>query len=366
MRKLIIIITMLLMIVGCTNKDEKTSSHTEPENSQTTTLESLSIEKYDVTGIAYHNDKLIVLYSANNNTEIAPSKIAIANAKDYNILHELELDISYVNAKIITLDNGFYINQGNNITVYDYELKALKEIDLFKLQQRESSRYSEAVFAISPDIKKAAYVNSKTQSLVVYDFETEKEKEIYHLSDKKGYITKFIQLYFTNDYIGFSGQYIYADTFRITGSNVYGRINIETKKVDMYEKNETTTKSYGHYMLVVDLLRFDDNDLGTKEAIIYDIENNKRTVVNLDKSYNSFDLDIISPDLVVSYNDVNRDKAKLILYQNGESKVMENAIPAEVFAIGSCYDSQKNMIIIFYDFSKNNDRVNEIKGVELK
>lgn len=365
MRRIVICILLVIVIVGCTNRNDTKIESKNPEP-EIATLGSLSIKDYIVSDMRYHDNKLIILYSANNNVNIAPAKLFIVDANDYGVLYEKELDSIYISAKIITLDKGFYINQGNNITIYDYELKVLRTIDLSKLQQGESRLFSESVFSISSDLKKVTYVNSINQSLVIYDFETKEEKVVYYLSDKKNHIMKFNQLYLMDNYVGFAGQYVYADNFEIAESNAYGRISIETGKIDKYEKKETTSKSYGPYMLIVDVMRVDDNDLGTGETIIYDIDNNKRTVVSLKESYNSFDVDILSANLIASYNDVGRNRAKLIVYQDGKNNVLDNAIPPEVLDISSCYDSQKNMLIIFYNIPSNEKIKSEIRGVELK
>lgn len=359
---------MMLIIVGCTNtnKNSNDPAKTENKNSSISSLETLVLKDYLILDMCYHDNKIIILYTAHGNIEIAPAKIVIVDAINYDVLYEMDSDNIFVSGEIITLDNGFYINQGSDIIVYDYTLKVLKQIDLYQLQQGQSSRFSESVFSISPDMKKIVYVNSANQSLVVYDFKTEKEQKLYQLSEKKGSIMKFEQLYLIDDYVGFSGQYVYADNFEIAGSNAYGRINIETKKVDLYEKNETTTKFYDSYMLVVDLMRVDDNDLGTGETVIYDILNDKSTVVNLNESYNSFDIDILSNDLIVSYNDLGRNNAKLIIYQNGKNRVLENSISSLTLDIVSCYDSQKNILIVYYTIPDNEDIKGELKGVGLE
>lgn len=379
MKKIIVCVLLTIIFIGCTNQEidekeilefqTKKSDIIESNKPQTKTndiIESLSIQDYIILDIVAHHDKLIILYSAYDNIEVAPAKIVIADAQNYSVLHEIEDNDIYTSEKIITLDDGFYINKGNNIIVYNYQLEVLKQIDLVELQQEESCYIGSSGFSISADLKKATYVNSMSNALVIYDFDTKEEKEIYHLSDDKGCILSFEELYLKKDFVGFSGTYIYDEDFEIAGSNVHGRINVETGKVDMFEKNGTTTKGIENYILVVDLMKAEDNDLGTGQTVIYDIKNNIETTVDLDLSYNSFDIDILGSDLVVSYNDIGRNKSKLIIYNNGQGEVMDNVIPNNVLYIGTCYVEQNEMMIVYYIIPDGDNLREKIKGVELK
>ena len=118
-------------------------------------------------------------------------------------------------------------------------------------------------------------------------------------------------------------------------------------------------------MLIIDLMRVDDNDHGTGKTIIYDVKNDKLEEVKLDKSYNSFQLDFPSSNLIVSYNDIGRNNAKLILYQDQKNKVFDEGIPKEILESGSCYDNKKNMLIVYYLIPDGENVRSEIKGVNL-
>ncbi len=375
-------IILAMFLTGCTNGKEDNENtegaqvgtpliieHTNIGASDETSksISSLLSEDYLVLQMASYNDLAIIVLGANGNLEIAPSKILIADIMNDEILYETDSTKFYYSPQIITLEEGFYIQQGIYITVYDYKLSLLEEIDLPKLQQEEAMTFSDTAFSLSQDMRKATYVNFAKEAVVIYDFETEEEKEILQLSKNIGGISFMEQLCLTDEYIGFSGGYIYSNDYEIAGSNVHGRINIETGEVDQYVKNETTIELYGENMLVVDLLRYEDSDLGTGEAIIYNIQTNEETLVNVEASYNSFDMDIVAEDFLVSYNDVGRNKAKLILYRNGESMIIEDGIPSDVLNVGSCYDSENKILHVFYTIPYGEtDIKSELRSVRIE
>lgn len=383
MKKILICIILAMFLMGCTNAkqdDENTEgsqvgtpliiehANTGESDGTSKNISSLLSQDYLVLQMASYKDLAIIVLGANGNLEIAPSKILIADIMNDEILYEADCNKFYHSPQIITLAEGFYIQQGIDIAVYNYQLNLLEEIDLQKLQQQdEAMNFSDTAFSLSQDMTKATYVNFAKDAVVVYDFETEEEKEILQLSKDIGGISFMEQLCLTDEYIGFSGGYIYSDDYEIAGSNVHGRINIETGEVDQYVKNETTIELYEEHMLVVDVLRYEDSDLGTGEAIIYNISNNEETIVNVDASYNSFDMDIVAEEFLVSYNDVGRNKAKLILYRNGESTIIEEGIPSDVLNVGSCYDSENKILHVFYTIpSGETDIKSEIRSVRIE
>ena len=365
MKKLTLLLLSVILLAGCKNTSSKKDNVQQPEQTSKNTIESLAIDNYIILDVAYNKDKLILLYSANGNTEISPSKIIVADSNNYTILKEIDDENLYINSQIVTFDKGFYVDNGSDIVIYNYQLNVIKEIKLDSIPINLSSHSNRSNIAISDDLKQMAYTNSKNRTLTVRNIETEEEKEIYKLSDQVGNIMDFDQIYFCDKYIAFTGKYIYAKEFEIAGSNAYGRINIETSQINFHEKNETTSKFCDNHMLIIDLLRVDDNDLGTGKAIIYDVKNDKLEEVKLDKSYNSFQLDFPSSDLIVSYNDIGRNKANLILYTNQQSRVFDEAIPKEILEVGSCYDNKKDMLIVYYLLPDGEDVKSELKGVNL-
>ena len=372
MKKIVLLLLSITLLSGCKNTSSKKDNVQQPDNNihqpeQTSknTIESLAIDNYIISDVAYNKDKLILLYSANGNTEISPSKIIVADSNNYTILKEIDDENLYINSQIVTFNKGFYINQGSDIIIYDYQLNVIKEIKLDSLHIKFSAHSNGSNIAISDDLSQIAYINSENRALTVRNIETKEEKDIYKLSDQVGNIMDFDQIYFCDEYIAFTGKYIYAKEFEIAGSNAYGRINIETSQIDFHEKNETTSKFYDGHMLIIDLMRVDDNDHGTGKTIIYDVKNNKLEEVKLDKSYNSFQLDFPSSNLIVSYNDIGRNNAKLILYQDKKNKVFDEGIPKEILESGSCYDNKKNMLIVYYLIPDGENVKSEIKGVNL-
>ncbi len=382
MKKILMCIILAMFLMGCTNAKQDNENtegaqagtpliieHANIGDSDGTSkkISSLLSQDYLVLQMASYNDLAIIVLGANGNLEIAPSKILIADIIDDEILYEADCNKFYHSPQIITLEDGFYIQQGIDITVYDYKLSLLEEMDLSELQKGETTTSFDTAFSLSQDMTKAAYVNFAKEAVVIYDFETEEEKEILQLSKDIGGITFMEQLCLTDEYIGFSGGYIYSDDYEIAGSNVHGRINIETGEVDQYIKNETTIEFFRENMLVVDVLRYEDSDLGTGEAIIYNIPNDEETIVDVEASYNSFDMDIVAEDFLVSYNDVGRNKAKLILYRNGESMIIEDGIPSDVLNVGSCYDSENKILHVFYTIPYGEtDIKSELRSVRIE
>ena len=364
MKKIILLLLPMILLIGCNikQKEVKTPQTAMPTSND---INSLVKDSYIIQDVAYHEGKLILLYAANDNTKIASSKIVIVDSNNYTELAQIDDNNIYTHAQIMTTDNGFYINNGSDIKKYDYQLNIVKNIQIDSLSIEFSRQANGPVMAISDDFSQLAYVNSKNRTLIVKNLETGNTKKLYSLSDLVGSIMDFDQIYFCDDYIAFAGKYIYAKDFEIAGSNVYGRINIQSLKMDFHEKNETTTKFIDNHMLIIDLMRVDDNDTGTGEAIIYDIKNNAYQNVKLDHSYNSFNLDFPSADMVISYSDVGRNTASFILYRNGKSKIMDEIIPKNILDAGSCYNPEKQLIIVFYILPNGDDIKSEIRGVEL-
>ena len=369
MKKLIIFLLVTVLMTGCsktTSEKDKTAQkdQTAENTKEGNTLDSL-MEHYLISDIACRGEKLIILLVAFNNTEISPSKIVIADSKDYRILEEIDDDNYNTNASIVTVDDGFYIKRSTDFTVYDDKLKIIKQIDLDQFAIKFSTAAGSPAVSLSQDLKQMTYVNSEKNMLVLRNLETGIEKDIYQLSDSVGKVMNFDQLYICDGYIGFNGRYIYAEDFEILGSNAYGRINIETNQIDMFQKDGISSLFEDDHMLLVDVLRNDDEH-GTKEAIIYDVNDNRSQTVKLKSSYNSYDMDFPKSDIVISYNDVGRNTAKLLLYQNGEEQICEDGIPKEVVEVGSCYDEKNKKLILFYTIPAGESSVkSEISEVDL-
>lgn len=351
MKKLIIFLLVTVLLTGCSKttsekdttaqKDQTTENTTEGKN-----LDSL-LEQYLISDIACRGENLIILLVAFNNTEISPSKIVVADSKDHRILEEIDDDNYNTNASIVTVDDGFYINRSTDFTVYDDKLKIIKQIDLDQFAIKFSTAAGAPAVSLSQDLKQMAYVNSEKNMLVLRDLETGTEKDIYQLSYSVGKIMAINQLYICDGYIGFNGEYKYAEDFEILGSNAYGRINIETNQIDMYQKDGISSLFEDDHMLLVDVMRYGD-EYGTKEAIIYDVDDNHSQTVKLKSTFNSYNMDFPKSDTVISYNDVGRNTAKLLLYQNGKEKIYDDGIPKEVVEVGSCYDEKNKKLILFY------------------
>lgn len=364
MKKLIIFLLVTVLLTGCSKTTSEKDTTAQKNQTVEKTLDSL-LEQYLISDIACRGENLIILLAAFDNTEISPSKIVVANSKDHRILEEIDDDNYNTNASIVTVDDGFYIKRSTDFTVYDDKLKIIKQIDLEQFPIEFNRAAGAPAVSLSRDLKQMAYVNSEKNMLVLRDLETGTEKDIYQLSDSVGKIMTFDQLYISDGYIGFNGRYIYAEEFEILGSNAYGRINIETNQIDMYQKDGISSLFEDDHMLLVDVLR-NDSEHGTKEAIIYDVDDNRSQTVKLKSSYNSYNMDFPKYDIVISYNDVGRNTAKLLLYQNGKEKIYEDGIPKEVVEVGSCYDEKNKKMILFYTIPAGESNVkSEISEVDL-
>ncbi len=332
--------------------------------------ETLLLSDYIITDIGTNEEYLVLFYSANGNTEIAPTKFVIADIETYEILYEVECDKTFVAGEITILEDGFYINQGTKLMVYDYELNVIQEIDLedYTLQSGVVGAFAEFrtyPFALSSDRKKAAYINETDQTLVVYDFETEEETVVYQLADGSGDIFDFESLYLMGDYIGFSGCCRNEENINIQDCNIYGRIQISTGKIDGYIKNGIATENLGDMILVVDVARVEESDVGSGETILYDVEMNEETIVGLETSYTSFDVELAAANLIVSYNDIGREQAKLLVYQNEEEREFEEVIPGDTLTAGSCYDIRNDILLVFYTVPDGGNIRSCIEEVEL-
>ena len=93
MKKIVLLLLSITLLSGCKNTSSKKDNVQQPDNNihqpeQTSknTIESLAIDNYIISDVAYNKDKLILLYSANGNTEISPSKIIVADSNNYTCL----------------------------------------------------------------------------------------------------------------------------------------------------------------------------------------------------------------------------------------------------------------------------------------
>lgn len=376
MKYILKVMIIVCLLSGCTsNIVEKQPNNNDNEKFDESNIQSILIMDYTIVDMEIYDDLLIVLYSISEENLSRPqSLIKIYDNKNYQLLHEVESGSYVSHAEIVTKEYGFYIdpklffdpNKGLNITVYDYQLQVVREFDLEPLQNKEARRVGNTPFSLSNDLQSVAYIDLENNILKTYNFIDHSISDVYVFDFSQiGSLAGIINLYFLDNYIAFTGSYNHEVLEEFYNANAYGRININTKALDIYFKKNIVAKNYENHLLVVDT-PIDIEDLGTGEVIVYDVINNYQTVVQTNESRDSFDVDIVSPDILVSYDNYSKTNLKLVVYQNGNSKVIENVLPDYKTEVHSAFNPNKGDLIVYYQTNEGAASSDNIKVVNLK
>lgn len=370
MKKLILFISMVVLLSSCSEPigggdNSPETPIVDGSTSGDVSIDALEIEGYVVGDVAVHDELLIIYYNSSDLDNEYGTKIVIYNRGDNSVLFETGHNVNYfVGAKIVLLDKGFYINQGSKIKVFDYQLEVVLDLDLEEYQQEIwLSRFSNEPFALSQDLSQMTYVNRKTKKLVVYTFDTDQEYEIYDLGDSVGSIFSLSALVFSSSHVGFSG--LLLNDGENAGSNVFGRIDLLSKEVEMHDIKDVNVTAVGGYLHFIDMITSDRNYTGTGMTTYYDVENNIINKVDLSSSDNSFDVQLLLDNILISYNDIGNKQAKLIVYSQGKYVSMEDILPNDLVAVGSFYDMKTQSLIVYYETYEGDVMKGHLKEIKL-
>ncbi|CAM4276684.1 hypothetical protein H9L01_04980 [Erysipelothrix inopinata] len=346
MKKVVSILCVLILLQGC----EKVNLETKPAPESMAVIEAVNKElneDYIILNSARHEDMLLVLFGAYNREDIAPSKIVIYNLKDETVVGSKDMGAYFDNVSIVTLNGGFYIDKDRIPTVYDYELKEILKLDSFNLDSGHSFLSEENSYTFSEDMSKVAYVKLSNQVLTVYDFNTEIETEYYKLSDENENISKFNNFFLCGTKIGFAGMAFEENDLGIQDSNVYGVIDMENKDISFSYKMPTMARYSQGSLLIYDMPQVKENDNGTGESILLDINSGDELVIKLLKSINSKDVDIVDANTIVSYSEIGKNRAELILYRADEVIKLEGVLPQDAFNIRTTKITDNKLFISY-------------------
>ncbi len=361
--KQVIMVFLLLVLSGCGSnvEIEQQSNEIQPTVENEYTVDSLMKENYSIVCMEYYQGKYIVVHTPQQNAPTDTVSISVYDDK-YQLLHSIEEQqgIEY-GSTIITNENSFYIKNSKYLKAYDYDLNIIKEYSLDFISEK-SERVTSAMIAISDDYSKVAYVVNNS-SLYVRDMYTNVDEVlIENKIDQESSIgtVGFInQVFFHNDYVIFGGGYIHEKEFDISGSNVYGRISLVDKSMDLHHRQEIHLQQYDGTILVEDIERYDESYLGRGVALLYDVESNTSQEVSIENVGSSFHLELLSSTTLLSTIDASSKSPVYVVHTKNDS-TNYSFIPEEASHLLTCYNPDTNKAIILYGQENTADKIVEV------
>lgn len=358
MKKTLFLIAISLVLTACSSVKEKKPDEIKQDNTKHSSLDLLIQKDFYISEMVFYGGKYVVHY-VSTNADI-DNKISIVDSSTLEVLNEIPRPSEFAGGfDIITKDTGFYIEEGPEVIIYDYDLNIQEKINVAELMDFEMlGLIWGAPFAFSDDFKTIVYKDWKINSFVEYNLDTN-DINIFSETNPRIELLTFSHMIYTDDYIGFFGQDMTREEEKI-----FGRLNTKTMEVDYDFIDDVSPKFHSESLLLVDNPK-DPQYTGTGTTTLYNILENKTEVIDLISSDTSLNLSVLKSNLLISFNDFSVLGGKAIVYDNGKVLELKDFFPNDIDNVNAVYNSDTNSIVVYYSYWVGEELINEVKEIKL-